>query len=194
MGRVGVFLDRDGTLVEEVGYVNHPDRLKLLPRAAEAVRLVNRAGLPAVLVTNQSGVARGYFPEKLVEELHGKLERLLAAEGARLDAIYYCPHHPDVGPPGLRLDCECRKPRVGMLERAARDLGIDLARSYMIGDTFRDVACAQTAGTLAIMVETGYGRGELEYHPDRGRFVPDHRAADVLDAAAWIVKREQGKR
>jgi D-glycero-D-manno-heptose 1,7-bisphosphate phosphatase len=193
MRRVGVFLDRDGTVIEEVGYVNHPDRLRLLPRSAEAIRLLNDAGFPAVLVTNQSGVARGYFPEKLVQELHAKLERLLAQEGARLDAIYYCPHHPDVGPPGLRLDCDCRKPRTGMLDRAAADLGIDLARSYMIGDTFRDVTCAQAAGALAIMVQTGYGKGELEYHPDRDRVIPDHPAIDLLDAVAWIVARERAK-
>jgi len=193
MPRVGVFLDRDGTVIEEVGYVNHPERLRLLPRSAEAIRLLNDAGLAAVLVTNQSGVARGYFPEKLVQELHATLERLLAREGARLDAIYYCPHHPDVGPPGLRLDCDCRKPRTGMLDRAAVDLGIDVARSYMIGDTFRDVKCAQAAGALAIMVQTGYGKGELEYHPDRGRVIPDHQASDLLDAAAWIVTRERAK-
>ena len=193
MSRVGVFLDRDGTVIEEVGYVNHPDRLKLYPRSAEAIRLLNGADLAAVLVTNQSGVARGYFPEKLVLELHAKLERLLAREGARLDAIYYCPHHPEVGPPGLRLDCDCRKPRTGMLDRAAAEIGIDLARSYMIGDTFRDVKCAQAAGSLAIMVHTGYGKGELEYHPDRGRVIPDHQSSDILDAAAWIVARERTK-
>lgn len=193
MGRVAVFLDRDGTVIEEVGYVNHPDRMKLLPRSAEAIRLLNDADLAAVLVTNQSGVARGYFPEKLVLELHAKLERILAQEGARLDAIYYCPHHPDVGPPGLRMDCDCRKPRTGLLDRASADLGIDLARSYMIGDTFRDVKCAQAAGAFAIMVQTGYGLGELEHHPDRGRVIPDHQAIDLLDAVAWIVARERTK-
>ncbi len=193
MGRVGVFIDRDGTLNEEVGYVNHLDRLCLLPRSAEAVRLLNDAGLATILVTNQSGVARGYFPEKLVQEVNAQIERLLAAEGARLEAIYYCPHHPDVGPPGLRVNCDCRKPRTGMLDRGARELGLDLARSYMIGDTLRDVECAQTAGALAIMVLTGYGKGELEYHPKRDRVIPDHTAADLLDAAAWIVTRERVK-
>jgi D-glycero-D-manno-heptose 1,7-bisphosphate phosphatase len=193
MGRVGVFIDRDGTLNEEVGYVNHLDRLRLLPRSAEAVRLLNDAGVATILVTNQSGVARGYFPEKLVREVNAQIERLLAAEGARLDAIYYCPHHPDVGPPGLRLDCNCRKPRTGMLVRGARELGVDLARSYMVGDTLRDVECAQAAGALAIMVRTGYGKGEQEYHPMRDCVIPDHTAADLLDAAAWIVARERGR-
>ncbi|OGP86962.1 MAG: D,D-heptose 1,7-bisphosphate phosphatase [Deltaproteobacteria bacterium RBG_13_65_10] len=192
-GRVGVFIDRDGTLNEEVGYVNHPDRLRLLPRSAEAVRLLNEAGLAAVLVTNQSGVARGYFPEKLVQALNAKVERFLAAEGARLDAIYYCPHHPEVGPPEYRIDCDCRKPRTGMLDRGARELGLDLGRSYMVGDSLRDVECAQNAGALAILVLTGYGKGELEYHPKRDRVIPDHTAADLLDAAAWIVARERAK-
>jgi D-glycero-D-manno-heptose 1,7-bisphosphate phosphatase len=193
MGRVGVFIDRDGTLNEEVGYVNHLDRLRLLPRSTEAVRLLNDADLATILVTNQSGVARGYFPEKLVREVNAQIERLLAAEGARLDAVYYCPHHPDVGPPGLRVDCDCRKPRTGMLERGARELGVDLAQSYMVGDTLRDVECGQTAGALAIMVRTGYGQGELEYHPKRDCVIPDYTAADLLDAAAWIVARERGR-
>ncbi len=193
MGRVGVFLDRDGTVSEEVGYVNHVDRCRMLPRSAEAVRLLNEAGIPAVLVSNQSGVARGLFPERLVEEVHAKLARMLDAEGAHLDAMYYCPHHPEAGPPEYRRDCDCRKPRTGMLERGARKLGIDLSRSYMVGDKLTDVACGQAAGALGILVHTGYGRGELEHHPLRERVIPDHQAQDLLDAVAWIIGRERGR-
>lgn len=193
MGRVGVFLDRDGTVNEEVGYLNHVDRCRLLPRAAEAIRLLNDAGLVTILVSNQSGVARGYFQERLVQEVHAKLERMLSAEGARLDAIYYCPHHPDIGPPGLKRECDCRKPRIGMLLRGAEKFDIDLACSYIVGDKLSDVACGQEAGALGILVHTGYGRGELENHPRRGDVIPDHQASDLIDAAAWIVSRERSR-
>ena len=132
--REAVFLDRDGTVTEEVGYVNHLDRLKLIPGAASAISRLNRAGILVILATNQAGVARGYFPEELVGQVHRRLEELLAQEGAHLDAIYYCPHHPQVGPPPYRKSCNCRKPAGGMLLEAAEKFSIDLSRSFMVGD------------------------------------------------------------
>lgn len=191
MGRVGVFIDRDGTVNEEVGYLDDVDRLRLIPGAARAVRLLNEADVVTILVSNQSGVARGYFPESRVKEVHAELERMLGSEGARLDAIYYCPHHPDFGPPGLRVLCDCRKPRTGMITRGVEEFGLDPLHSYVVGDKLTDIACAKAAGSIGVLVHTGYGRGERDSNPERGRVVPDHEAADLLEAAAWIISREQ---
>jgi len=190
MGRVGVFIDRDGTVNEEVGYLDDLDRLRLIPGAARGIRLLNEAGLVTILVSNQSGVARGYFPESRVKEIHAGLARMLGAEGARLDAIYYCPHHPDFGPPGLRVACNCRKPRTGMIARGVEEFGLDAARSYVLGDKLTDIACARAAGSIGVLVQTGYGRGERDSNPERGPVVPDHDAADLLEAATWIISRE----
>jgi len=183
-------MDRDGTVCEEVGYVNHPERLRLLPRSAEAIRRANEASFQTVVVTNQAGVARGYFAESLVEETHDRLREMLAAEGARLDGIYYCPHHPEVGAPAYRKVCECRKPRPGMLLRAQAEMGIDLAASYMVGDSVRDVEAGRRAGATTVLVLTGYGKGELEYQSHGWSHAPDHVASDLLDAVAWILARE----
>ena len=190
MGRVGVFIDRDGTVNEEVGYLDDLDRLRLIPGAARGIRLLNEAGLVTILVSNQSGVARGYFPESRVKEIHAGLACMLGAEGARLDAIYYCPHHPDFGPPGLRVACNCRKPRTGMIARGVEEFGLDAARSYVLGDKLTDIACARAAGSIGVLVQTGYGRGERDSNPERGPVVPDHEAADLLEAATWIISRE----
>ncbi|MCZ6600644.1 MAG: HAD family hydrolase, partial [Acidobacteria bacterium] len=144
--RPAFFLDRDGTVTREVGYVNHTSRLELLPRSAQAIRMARAAGYICVLVTNQAGVARGYFPESMIAEVHERLAHLLAAEETRLDGIYYCPHHPSAGEPPYRSDCECRKPRPGMLLTAARDLEIDMAASIMVGDKISDVELGQSQG------------------------------------------------
>ena len=129
--RRAVFMDRDGTISEEVGYVNHPARYRVFPYSAEAVRLLNENGWLAILVTNQAGVARGYFNEDMIGRVHEVLTAELARGGARLDAIYYCPHHPGVGEPPYRLDCDCRKPRPGLVRRAADELNVDLAARSM---------------------------------------------------------------
>lgn len=194
MGRRAIIMDRDGTLCDEVGYVNHVDRIRLLPRSARAVRAANEAGLQTVVVTNQAGVARGYFAESLVDDVHDRVREMLASEGARLDGIYYCPHHPEVGAPAYRKSCDCRKPRPGMLLRARDEMGIDLASSYMVGDSVRDVEAGHRAGVTTILVLTGYGRGELEYQSHAWPVQPHHVALDLLDAVAWILEREAASR
>ncbi|MDW5561802.1 MAG: HAD-IIIA family hydrolase [Methanomassiliicoccus sp.] len=144
-GRRAVFIDRDDTIVQDVPYCSRPEDLRLFPGVGESMRLLNEAGYLTVLVTNQSGIGRGYFDEEMLERIHVKLRKDLAADGARLDAIYYCPHRPDEG-------CGCRKPATGMLERAVRDLGIDLRSSCVIGDTENDVAMGQKVGCRCIRV------------------------------------------
>jgi D-glycero-D-manno-heptose 1,7-bisphosphate phosphatase len=186
-------MDRDGTVCDEVGYVNHVDRIRLLPRSAAAIRAANDAGFQTVVVTNQAGVARGYFAESLVDEVHDRVRELLAAEGARLDGIYYCPHHPDVGAPPYRKACACRKPLPGMLERARDEMGIDLASSYMVGDSVKDMEAGHRAGTTNVLVLTGYGKGELAHQSDGWRIKPDHVADDLEDAVSWILAREASR-
>ena len=167
MGRRAIIMDRDGTVCEEVGYVNHVSRCRLLPRSAEAIRLLNEAGRRTAIVTNQAGVARGYFAEEMILAVHERLRRLLADSGARIDGIYYCPHHPTAGEPPYRGACDCRKPLPGLVLRAAAELGIDLTRSFMVGDSARDVVAAQAAGVTPVLVLTGYGRGEWEHQRER---------------------------
>lgn len=188
MDASAVFLDRDGTLNEEGGYINHVDRLKLIDGAAEAVALLGRHGLKTIVVTNQAGVARGYYPAEHVPKLHDRLRALLKEQGAELDAIYYCPHHPDIGKYPFRQDCDCRKPKLGMIRRAEKELSVDASRSYMVGDKISDVEFGRKAGCKSILVLTGYGKGELEYHRDKLDGEPDYIADDILDAAKWIVK------
>lgn len=150
--RPAVFLDRDGVLVEDVGYLSRPDQLSLLPGAAAAVARLREAGYLVVLVTNQSGVARGMFGEDALARIHDSLEQALAREGARLDGIFYCPHHPTEGRPPYRAVCACRKPEPGMLLTAAEALGIDLGSSWMVGDKLGDVAAGHRAGCRGILV------------------------------------------
>jgi D-glycero-D-manno-heptose 1,7-bisphosphate phosphatase len=180
MSRPAVFLDRDGTINEEMGYINHLSRFKLLPGVVEAIRILNESGLAVVLVTNQSGAARGYFPAALVAAVHRCLEAELAQGGARLDGIYACLHGPDD-------NCPCRKPKPALLLQAARELDLDLTRSYLVGDRYRDVETAANAGIKGILTLTGYGRGEYEYLGDTGPAAPAYVAEDLMDAAAWIL-------
>src|SRR4029434_7770359 len=158
-----VFIDRDGTLNDEVGYVNHLSRFRLFDFAAKAIRLLNEAGWRTFVVTNQSGVARGFFDEALVERVHSYMLQQLARDEARVDGIYWCPHHPTAGQPPYRQECDCRKPLPGLLHRAARDFNLDLAKSVVIGDRYLDVNMAHQAGAKGVLVLTGYGLGEYEY-------------------------------
>jgi D-glycero-D-manno-heptose 1,7-bisphosphate phosphatase len=182
MRRSAVFLDRDGTIAEEVGYLNHASRFRMFPFAAAAIRRFNEAGLPVIVVTNQSGVGRGYFPETLIETVHELMRQQLAAEGARIDAAYYCPHT-------SAQNCDCRKPKTGMLERAAREHSLDLQRSVVVGDRHGDVELARNAGTRSILVRTGYGEGELAWHGAKWPAQPDFVAVDLAEAAAWILRQ-----
>ncbi len=184
-----VFLDRDGTINEQMGYVNHISRFVLLPGVPEAIRMFNERSIPAVVVTNQSGLARGYFPAALLEAVHAEMGRLLAAQGAYLDGIYVCPHHPEAKVAQYRQACRCRKPQPGLLEQAAADLHLDLSRSFMIGDRWSDLECGCRAGAVPVLVLTGYGRGELEYiSPKRPAVQPALTAENLLDAAEQIIR------
>ncbi|HEV3347893.1 MAG TPA: HAD family hydrolase [Methylomirabilota bacterium] len=186
-------MDRDGCLTEEVGYVNHPTRIRLLPRTAQAIRRLNQAGVPAVMVTNQTGIARGYFSEETLHATNARMRDDLATAGARLDGAYVCMHHPTEGLPPYRANCDCRKPRPGLLHRAAADLGLDLAASVMIGDKLSDVVAGHTVGAAGVLVLTGYGRGEWEYHAHRDAVKPDHVAEDLLDAVEWALARSTAR-
>ena len=166
MGRPAAFLDRDGTLNRRIGYVTSPDELELLPGAATAVMRLNRAGVLAIVITNQSAIARGLCDLPTLQRIHDRLHALLAAEGARLDAIYYCPHHPDLGAPPFRARCRCRKPLPGMIEAAAEEHAIDLPRSALFGDTDDDLAAARAAGVDGFLV--GSDGVALDGAVDRG--------------------------
>jgi D-glycero-D-manno-heptose 1,7-bisphosphate phosphatase len=189
--RPAVFMDRDGCLTEEVGYVNHASRIRLLPHTADAVRRLNRAGVPAVMITNQAGVARGYFSEAVLEASLEAMVGQLREAGARLDALYVCTHHPREGAPPYRADCECRKPKPGLLLRAARELDLDLGASVMIGDRISDVAVGQAVGAAGVLVLTGYGRGEWEHQRQEWTMKPDHVAEDLLEAVDWALERRR---
>jgi D-glycero-D-manno-heptose 1,7-bisphosphate phosphatase len=189
MKQVAVFLDRDGTLSEEVGYVNHLSRFKLFPWTAEAIKKLNQAGIKAILATNQAGVARGYFTEDLIGEVHNKLVEELAKTEAYLDAIYYCPHHPSAGQPPYRANCECRKPKPGLLYKAADEHNIDLSRSFMVGDKYTDVELGQRIGIKGVMVMTGYGIGEYQYQRQNWPQMPDKIAENLLTAVDWIISQ-----
>ena len=185
--RRAVFLDRDGTVCEDVGYLDRSRNLQVFPWAADAIRKLNQAGLHAVLVTNQSGVARGYFSEELIHETHDQLQTALASGGARLDAIYYCPHHPEGTIPFYSRDCECRKPGLGMLEQAAQEYNLDLRTCFVVGDKQSDLETAFRAQAQAVLVLSGRG---TETYQGRAEWLhqPDYVARDLSDAADWILK------
>jgi len=181
-----VFLDRDGVIVEQVaGYVHRPEDLVLVPGAAEAIACLNKTEFLVVLVTNQAGVAKGYLTPADLDLIHVRLEEELEKRGARLDAIYTCLHHPEATVPEFAQDCDCRKPGTGMLDRAARERGIDLHRSYLVGDMTTDVLAGKRAGCRTILVKTGFGGqdGRFEVEPDF--VVADLAAAVSLILTEW---------
>lgn len=192
--RRAIFLDRDGTLSHEVGYVNHLSRFRLFPFAASAVRAINNSGFLAVVVTNQAGVARGYYPESLIHEVHDALRSELSGGGARLDGVYVCMHHPSVGEPPYRLDCDCRKPKPGLVLRAAADLDIDVKRSYVIGDREGDLELAWNVGACGVLVKTGYGLGELLNRAPQWPRQPEMVAEHLLEAVQRIVAESKDGR
>ncbi len=189
--RPAVFFDRDGTLNEEVEFLSAPEQLRLIAGAGRAVRAVNDSGLLAFVISNQSGIARGLFTEADLIPIHARFQKELLASGARIDRIYYCPHHPTAGIPPYRVDCDCRKPRTGMLRRAEQEMGADLGRSYVIGDRIVDVMAGQNAGARGILVLTGYGESSVAECRDQG-VVPDHIAASVGEAVDFILNERKG--
>jgi D-glycero-D-manno-heptose 1,7-bisphosphate phosphatase len=193
-GRPAVFMDRDGCLIEEMGYLNHPCRVRVLPRTAAAVSRLNAAGILAIMATNQAGIARGYFSAETLREVNAEIERQLLREGARLDAMYVCTHHPTAGAPPYRLECECRKPKPGLLQLAAAEHDLDLTRSVMVGDKPSGVAAGQAAVAAGVLVLTRYGRGEWEYLRHEWAVKPDHIAEDLLDAVEWALRRLEAEK
>jgi D,D-heptose 1,7-bisphosphate phosphatase len=197
MTNIAVFLDRDGTINEEVGYLDRIEKLKIFPNAYQAIRSINESGMKAVVVSNQAGVARGFFTEEFVVSINDLMQSDLNMQGAKIDKFYYCPHHPKEGKGIYLRNCDCRKPEPGMLLQAAAELNIDLARSYLIGDRFLDVETAKKAGAKGILVKTGYGESLLQDDgPDTATpdNKPDFIATDILDAVEWILKDKQGNR
>lgn len=187
--KTAVFLDRDGTVIEEVGYLDNIGQLKLIPGTARAIGLLNKAGIPVIMITNQSGVARGYFSESLVEQLHQRLNELLEAESAYLDAIYYCPHHPTKGTGPYRRACNCRKPHPGMVEQAIDDLQLGKRRLFVVGDKCVDMELANQIRAEGILVLTGYGKKAQEQLEQKTGTRPAFIAIDLLQAVQWIISR-----
>ncbi|MFA6431489.1 MAG: D-glycero-beta-D-manno-heptose 1,7-bisphosphate 7-phosphatase [Candidatus Margulisiibacteriota bacterium] len=177
-----VFLDRDGTIIEDLGYVSSPDQVKFIPGSIAVIKTLNQAGYKVVVITNQSGVARGLFPEGMVHSVDKKINKELLSGGAYVDHFYYCPHHPEHGHYPYRTECECRKPHDGLIRKAAKDLNIDLSASFMIGDKVTDIEAGQKAGVKTIFVLTGHGEKEKNTF----KKAPDHISKDLKDAIDHI--------
>jgi len=189
--RPALFLDRDGTLVKEVNYLTRVDELQMLDSSAEALRLAHAAGMATVLITNQSAVARGMLAEADLQVIHRRLSEMIVEQGGILDAVYYCPHHPEASVPEYIASCQCRKPQPGLILKAARELGLNLSESVMVGDTLKDVEAGKRAGCTAVLVETGYGASEAaKIQP--GGTLPDTIAPDLLGAVNWFLARRKG--
>jgi len=195
MANRAVFLDRDGTIVEEVGFLSRVEDMTVFPFAAEALRLMSDAGFLNILVTNQSGIARGFFTEERLVEINKALVEELERQGARLDDVYYCPHYPEAKVEEYRLVCECRKPSPGLILQAASRWDIDLAASYVIGDRVADLEAGRRAGCHPILVKTGYGvttasgLAERTNTEDNSALLPERVCDNLLEAARWIEQR-----
>jgi D-glycero-D-manno-heptose 1,7-bisphosphate phosphatase len=182
-----VFLDRDGTMIEDVGYLDRLERLKLFPYTVDAVRLLDRAGFKVVVVTSQNGIANGILTEEFLSEAHAHLSSVLEAAGTRVSGYYYCPHSPHASVERYRVECECRKPKPGMILAAAREHALDLAQSFVVGDRWRDIEMGLAAGTRAVLVQTGYGKTEAARPPMGIADVPT--VANLIEATSWILRR-----
>ena len=181
-----VFLDRDGTMVQDVGYLSRLEDLHWFPWTIEAVRLLHRAGFLLCVTTNQSGIALGFCTDAFVRRVHEEMSAAIEAAGGRIDGWFYCPHHPEAAIDALRMECECRKPRPGLVRQAQERFDIDLTRSFVIGDKAADVGLAESVGARGILVRTGYGESELVRHNGRAPGTA-HVATDLLGAATWIL-------
>ncbi|MBI4444367.1 MAG: HAD family hydrolase [Acidobacteria bacterium] len=192
-----IFLDRDGTLIKEVGLLSRLSDIHIFPVSYAAVRKINQSGALAIVITNQSAVARGLITEENLQELHNLIKLSFLENGAWIYAFYSCPHHPEEGLAAYRRECECRKPKPGLLLKAAQELHIELGSSFLVGDRIRDIQAAHNAGCGAVLVQTGYGGGEVDSistylrdHPDRNV----QTAQDVLEAVEWILRQPCGFR
>lgn len=185
-----VFIDRDGTINVDGGYINHPENFVVYPFAAQAVRMLNVAGYKVVIITNQSGIGRGFYTVDVMQTLHDKMNNIFEKQGARVDGIYYCPHDVNAKVEEFRMDCECRKPKTGMFEQAVAELPIDKNSTYFIGDKYSDMQAGFNFGCKTIMVNTGYGRGEYELKSHKWQRMPDARAENLLEAVNLILKQK----
>jgi D-glycero-D-manno-heptose 1,7-bisphosphate phosphatase len=183
--KTGVFLDRDDTIIRDRNYLRDPDGIEILPGTVEALRILNRQGIPAIVVTNQSGIARGYLDLRTLDLIHERLFEMISREGARLDAIYFCPHHPEAPLEEYRLSCHCRKPEPGLLVEAARRFDLDLTHCYMIGDKPDDIETIHRVGGKGVLIRTNKSSGMGQ---------PDFVADDVLEAVKWIIEDMRNER
>jgi len=190
MKKPAVFIDRDGTINEQMGYINHMSRFIIFPGVVEAVRLLNAHDFWAIVLTNQGGVARGYYPIDLMHEIHAFLTRSLNNQGAIIDGIFYCPHHPAGIVPEYNKECNCRKPKTGLVHQALEAFDIDMSKSYMIGDRYVDIELASRLDIEGVLVKTGYGLGEIDYVLPQHPIKPSHIAQNLFDAVKWILRED----
>ena len=193
MKNVALFLDRDGTINEEREFISSPEQIQLIPRSAEAIRDANSSGLKVFIISNQSGIARGFLTEQQLAHVHRRLVAQLEREEARIDGIYYCPHHPEFGDHPYRADCECRKPKPGLLQQAAKEFDVNLSHSYLVGDRLVDIQTGRAAGTTNVLVLTGYGRREYEASRKNDPGI-DYVAQDLFDGWRFIKQQIQDRR
>jgi len=186
-----VFLDKDGTINEDLGYLTHPCQIKLLPGSADAIKLLNNAGFKVFVVSNQAGIARGIVTEDILQALDKRLQKEILKNGAFVDRMYYCPHHPEYGVYPYRAMCDCRKPNNGLLKKAAKEHNVDLGASYMIGDKISDIECGKASGAKTILVLTGKGR-ESNQSEEIRRMAPDFIAKDLFAAVKWLLNGGNG--
>jgi D-glycero-D-manno-heptose 1,7-bisphosphate phosphatase len=190
MKKRAVFFDRDGTINRDVGYPNSFGMVEIFPYSYEAVRKINEAGFLSIIVTNQSGIGRGFIEEKNLEDIHRKLRHAFAEQNASFDGIYYCPHDKNSENPEYRKDCDCRKPKTGMAQQAIRDFNIDPAKSYMIGDKVEDILFGINIQATPILLLTGFGQKSLHRLKEQG-IEPAHVSETLREAVDWILEMDQ---
>lgn len=185
-----VFLDRDGTINYDAGYINHIDNFVMYDYAAQAIRMLNKNGYYVIVITNQSGLGRGFFNEATLEEIHSYMVKSLKEQGALIDGIYFCPHDPNAKVEKYKAVCTCRKPETGLVEMAFKDFDIDKSNMYFIGDKHSDIMAGYKSGCKTIMVKTGYGKGDLINKASKWEVKPDKIADTLLDAVKCILKKQ----
>jgi len=188
-GDKAVFIDRDGTLNEEVNYLSQAEKVRILPNAIEGIKLLKEAGFKIIVISNQSGVARGYFTEEDVQLINSKINELIMQSGANIDGFYYCPHHPEGAVDKYRRVCQCRKPESSLFLQAAAQKNIDIKKSFIVGDKLSDIQMSESLGARAILLLTGYGPQEREKYCSESHFTLHYIAEDLLDVARWILQQ-----